>query len=236
MTNPVIVPLDTPDLEATRRLLDALSPSVDHFKVGKQLFTAVGPSAVELVHSYGKRVFLDLKFHDIPNTVQHAAASAAGLGVWMLNVHVAGGSAMLRAGREGAGDEMLLIGVTVLTSLDDDLWTEVHGEGSLAVGDQVSRMARVAEASGLDGVVASPREIARIRDVCGATCQIVTPGVRPSGSDHGDQRRAMTPGQAIAAGADYLVIGRPITQADDPAEATRAILEDVARARGERSA
>ena len=219
MSNPVIVPLDVSDTDATRRLLDALSPSVDHFKIGKQLFTAVGPSVVELVHSYGKRVFLDLKFHDIPNTVQH--------------VHVAGGSAMLRAGREGAGGDMLLIGVTVLTSLDDELWVEVHGEGSLAVGDQVSRMAQVAEASRLDGVVASPREITRIREVCGDAFQIVTPGVRPAGADHGDQRRAMTPGQAIAAGADYLVIGRPITQADDPAAATKAILDDVERARCE---
>jgi orotidine-5'-phosphate decarboxylase len=234
MSNPVIVPLDVPDVDAMRRLLDVLSPSVDQFKVGKQLFTAVGPAAVELVHSYGKRVFLDLKFHDIPNTVQHAATSAAGLGVWMLNVHVAGGSAMMRAGRAGTGGEMLLIGVTVLTSLDDELWAEVHGEGSLAVGDQVSRMAQVAEVSGLDGVVASPREITSIREVCGDGFQIVTPGVRPAGADHGDQRRAMTPGQAIAAGADYLVIGRPITQADDPAAATQAILDDVARARDER--
>jgi orotidine-5'-phosphate decarboxylase len=232
--NPIIVPLDVPDIEAARRSLDALAPFVDHFKVGKQLFTAAGPSAVELVHSYDKRVFLDLKFHDIPNTVQHAAASAAELGVWMLNVHVAGGSAMLRAAREGAGasDRMLLIGVTVLTSVDDDLWTEVHGDGALPITEQAPRMARVAEAAGLDGVVASPREIAAIRACCGANFRIVTPGVRPAGADHGDQRRTMTPGDAVKAGADYLVIGRPITQADDPAEATRAILDEVANARG----
>ena len=236
MSNPIIVPLDVPGMDDARRLLDTLSPWVDRFKVGKQLFTAAGPSVVELVHSYDKRVFLDLKFHDIPNTVQHAAASAAGLGVWMLNVHVAGGSAMLRAGREGAGDEMLLIGVTVLTSLDEALWAEVHGDGALPVGDQVSRMAQVAQASGLDGVVASPREIGRIREACGDAFKIVTPGVRPAGADHGDQRRAMTPGQAIAAGADYLVIGRPITQADDPSEATRTILDDVDSARSERGA
>ncbi len=233
MSNPVIVPLDVPDVDAARRLLDTLSPSVDQFKIGKQLFTAVGPRAVELVHSYDKRVFLDLKFHDIPNTVQQASASADGLGVWMLNVHVAGGSAMLRAGREGAGSRMLLIGVTVLTSLDEDLWAEVHGAGALAIPEQVSRMANVAEAAGLDGVVASPREIASVRAACRDAFRIVTPGVRPAGSDHGDQRRAMTPGEAISAGADYLVIGRPITQADDPSDATRAILDEVGRARSQ---
>lgn len=233
MSNPVIVPLDVPDVDAARRLLDTLSPSVDQFKIGKQLFTAVGPRAVELVHSYDKRVFLDLKFHDIPNTVQQAAASADGLGVWMLNVHVAGGSAMLRAAREGAGSRMLLIGVTVLTSLDEGLWAEIHGGGALAIPEQVSRMAKIAEAAGLDGVVASPREIAGVRAACGDGFRIVTPGVRPAGSDHGDQRRAMTPGEAISAGADYLVIGRPITQADDPSDATRAILDEVGRARSQ---
>ncbi|MBT3269067.1 orotidine-5'-phosphate decarboxylase [Candidatus Poribacteria bacterium] len=235
MSNPIIVPLDVPDADAARRLLDALSPSVDQFKIGKQLFTAVGPRAVDLVHSYDKRVFLDLKYHDIPNTVQQAAASADGLGVWMLNVHVAGGSAMLRAAREGAGRRMLLIGVTVLTSLDDELWTEVHGDGALAIPEQVPRMANVAEAAGLDGVVASPREIASVRTACGDAFRIVTPGVRPAGSDHGDQRRAMTPGEAVSAGADYLVIGRPITQADDPSAAARAVLEEVERARSQRS-
>lgn len=240
VANPIIVPLDVPDTDAARRHLDALAPLVDHFKVGKQLFTAVGPGAVELVHSYGKRVFLDLKFHDIPNTVQQAATSAADLGVWMLNVHVAGGSAMLRAAREGAGaggdGSMLLIGVTVLTSVDDELWTEVHGEGALAISEQAPRMARIAEVAGLDGVVASPHEIRSIRARCGSDLCIVTPGVRPAGADHGDQRRAMTPGDAITAGADYLVIGRPISQADDPASATRAILDEVARARSRKLA
>ncbi len=147
---------------------------------------------------------------------------------------------MVRVAREGGGaggdGSMLLIGVTVLTSVDDELWTEVHGEGALAISEQAPRMARIAEVAGLDGVVASPHEIRSIRARCGSDLCIVTPGVRPAGADHGDQRRAMTPGDAITAGADYLVIGRPISQADDPASATRAILDEVARARSRKLA
>lgn len=233
MTNPIIVPLDVPDRSSERRLLDRLADSVEIVKIGKQLFTSEGPDSVRIAHAYGKRVFLDLKYHDIPNTVAEAVRSAATLGVWMLNVHVSGGGPMVQAARkasDGAGSSPLLIGVTVLTSLDDELWRDVFGDTGRSIESQVVHMARVACQWELDGVIASPQEVAAIRNACGTDPPSVTPGVRPSASGD-DQRRTMTPGDAIRAGADYLVIGRPITEAADPAGATRAILEDIETAR-----
>jgi orotidine-5'-phosphate decarboxylase len=181
-------------------------------------------------------VFLDLKFHDIPNTVAAAVAAAGGLGVWMLNVHASGGPAMLRAAAQAAarGDapeaRPLLLGVTVLTSLEEsDLHAAFGSARSLR--EQVRYLAREAQSAGLDGVVASPREIPDIREVCGPGFLTVTPGVRPALAERGDQRRVMTPGEAIRAGADYVVVGRPILAAGDPVEAARRIADECAAAR-----
>ncbi|MDA1192085.1 MAG: orotidine-5'-phosphate decarboxylase [Candidatus Poribacteria bacterium] len=226
--NPVIVALDVPDLDAARRLLDRLDGQVDYFKIGKELFTATGPESVRLVHSYGKRVFLDLKYHDIPNTVAGAVRSAAGLGVWMLNVHASGGSAMLKAAADAApGGSPHVIGVTVLTSMDDGLWQEAFGGGARSVADQVPVLAKLSKACGLSGVVASPREIVTIREACGDEFLIVTPGVRPEWASMDDQRRAMTPAEAVKRGASYLVIGRPIAAADDPAKAAARVRDEI---------
>lgn len=232
--NPIIIPLDVPTLDEARRQLDRLHSVVEIFKIGKQLFTAEGPETVRLVHSYGKRVFLDLKYHDIPNTVAEACLSAARLGVWMLNLHISGGRVMVTAAREAvqaqdSDSTPLLIGVTVLTSLDAPLWEEVFGQKGRGLSEQVVHMAELAKRWGLNGVVASPQEITGIREGCGSEFLIVTPGVRPRWAAGNDQRRAMTPGEALRAGADYLVIGRPITAASNPLEATHAILDELAR-------
>ena len=236
--NPIIAPLDVPDLDAARARLERLDEAVERFKIGKQLFTAAGPDAVALARSYGKRVFLDLKYHDIPNTVGEAVRSAASIGAWMVNIHVGGGRAMLEAAakavEEFGDDRPLLIGVTVLTSLDDPLWREVYGDGALPVREQVLRMATLAQECGLDGVVASPQEVRPIRERCGPDFLLVTPGVRPGWAASDDQKRTMTPGDAIRAGADYLVIGRPIARASDPLDAARRVLAEIDAARAER--
>ncbi len=229
----IIVPLDAPDLESARRLLERLDGCASVLKVGKELFTAAGPAAVELARRHGARVFLDLKYHDIPNTVAGAVKAAARLGVWMMNVHVSGGRAMMEAAR-GALDSLnlnptpLLIGVTALTSLDERQWREVYGDGAAALDKQAARMARLAVEAGLDGVVASPLELKAVRRAGGSDMVIVTPGVRPIGSDAHDQRRVATPSEAVADGADYLVIGRPIAQSDDPPAAMERILTEIA--------
>jgi len=229
--NPILVALDVESAAKAVALADALRGSVGGFKIGKQLFTAAGPAMVRELTSRGDRVFLDLKFHDIPNTVAGAIQSAVSTGAWMINVHASGGSAMMKAAAESARktaeglsrERPLVIAVTVLTSMD----TAALGEIGVTrpILDQVVHLAKLSQASGLDGVVASPQEVTAIRKACGPDFQIVTPGIRPvdqQGKD--DQARTMTPAEAVQAGATYLVIGRPITGAPDPKSAAETIL------------
>jgi orotidine-5'-phosphate decarboxylase len=225
----LLVALDVETAAEARALADKLRGIVGGFKIGNRLFTSTGPSIVEDFARRGDRVFLDLKFHDIPNTVAGAVASATHLGAWMINVHAAGGVRMMRAAREAAHqaallegrDPPLLVAVTMLTSLDRHEMLEVGFPDD--VGDQVSRLAALAQTAGLDGVVASPQEIALIRQRCGARFTIVTPGVRGPGDVKGDQSRTLTAAEALAAGASYLVVGRPIISAADPRLAAERI-------------
>jgi orotidine-5'-phosphate decarboxylase len=225
----VIVALDFPEPRSALALADRLDPAACALKVGKELFVAAGPDAVRAMVGRGFRIFLDLKFHDIPNTVAGACAAAARLGVWMMNVHAAGGAAMLTAARHAVDEAAeasgarppLLIAVTVLTSLaDDDL--KATGVGDDAAR-QVLRLARLTSDCGLDGVVCSAQEAPALRAALGPRFKLVTPGIRPAGSPAGDQSRIVTPQAAIASGADYLVIGRPITEAPDPVAALASI-------------
>ena len=226
-TSRVIVALDVPALAEAVALARGLAPHAAAVKIGSQLFTAEGPAAVRAMHDLGLRVFLDLKFHDIPNTVAGAIAAARSLGVWMANVHAGGGPAMLKAAAQAAAlspaeQRPLVLGVTVLTSLSEaDIKTTWGTTRSLP--EQVVHLARGAQTAGLDGVVASPHEIGPIRHACGPDFLIVTPGVRPADGTPDDQRRIMTPGEAVAAGADYVVVGRPILAAANPVEAARRI-------------
>src|SRR6185503_1666731 len=232
--NRLIVALDVESLADAERLLDRLQGQVTRFKIGSQLFTAAGPAAVEAMRRRGAEVFLDLKFQDIPNTVAGAAREATRLGVFMFNVHASGGAAMMRAAAEGAAAAAregrvrrpLVIAVSLLTSLDR---AAVQRELRVAssVEGHVLHLCQLARESGLDGCVASPNEIAPIRRLLGGGFTIVTPGVRPAGSDVGDQSRIATPAAAAQAGAHYLVVGRPITAAPDPANAARLILEEI---------
>ncbi len=228
--NPILVALDVESAARAIELADQLRGSVGGFKIGKQLFTAAGPAMVRELTDRGDRVFLDLKFHDIPNTVAGAVQSAVATGAWMVNVHASGGSAMMKAAADAARKTAaalgqprpLVIAVTVLTSMDNEGLAEIGVSRPML--DQVVHLATLAQASGLDGVVASPQEVRAIRSACGADFQIVTPGIRPAdqqGKD--DQARTLTPAQAIAAGSSYLVIGRPITAAPDPRTAAEAI-------------
>jgi orotidine-5'-phosphate decarboxylase len=232
--NPILVALDLPSGGAALALADRLRGTVGGLKVGSQLFTAEGAPLVRTLVEKGDRVFLDLKFHDIPNTVAGAVRAAAGLGVWMVNVHAGGGPGMMRAARRaadeaaspGPGRPPLLIAVTVLTSFAEETLRAVGVDRPIA--EQVGTLAAMAQDAGLDGVVASPQEIGVIRRRCGPEFVIVTPGIRqgpPSPGD--DQVRTMSASEAIAAGANYLVIGRPIARADDPAAAARALAEEV---------
>jgi orotidine-5'-phosphate decarboxylase len=191
-------------------------------KIGLQAFVANGPTIVREVMERGARVFLDLKIHDIPNTAKHAVAEAANLGVAMVTVHASGGETMLRS---CAIDSTLVLGVTVLTSLDDDELQRIGFNGTAL--ENAVRLAKLAQASGLRGVVASPHEVAAIREACGDAMRIVVPGIRPEGNEAGDQRRTTTPAAAIAAGADYIVVGRPITDAKDPRSAALAIIASL---------
>jgi orotidine-5'-phosphate decarboxylase len=233
--NRILVALDVDSRARALALADTLRGAVAGYKIGKQLFTAEGPDMVRALTSRGDRVFLDLKFHDIPNTVAGAVASAVATGAWMVNVHASGGTAMMRAAAaaahaaaEKAGTPRpLVIGVTVLTSMDEAALAEIGT--SRPVLDQVVHLATLARAAGLDGVVASPQELPAIRAACGADFVIVTPGIRPAGSaGTDDQARTLTPAQAVAAGATYLVIGRPITAAADPRAAAEAIAAETA--------
>ena len=233
--NRILVALDVDSSAKALALADTLRGTVAGYKIGKQLFTAEGPDVVRALTARGDRVFLDLKFHDIPNTVAGAVRSAMLTGAWMVNVHASGGSAMMRAAAQAAHDASaktgaarpLVIGVTVLTSMDEAALAEVGT--TRPVIEQVVHLARLAKAAGLDGVVASPQEIAAIREACGPDFHIVTPGIRPAGqSGTDDQARTLTPKEAVAAGATYLVIGRPITAAADPRAAAEAIAADTA--------
>jgi len=234
MRDKLIVALDLPSGNAATRMAERLHGHAGMFKVGSELFTAEGPVPVRYLVTTGHRVFLDLKFHDIPNTVRAAAREAAELGVSMVNVHASGGRKMMEAALEGArsagiggGDEARpkVLAVTILTSLESQDLEELGISG--APVEAVLRLARLAQCAGLDGVVASPREISAIRQACGPGFLIVTPGIRPASAATNDQARIATPASAIAAGADYLVVGRPITGAPDPVAAADAIVAEM---------
>ena len=229
----LIVALDVPRLDEAEKLVKTLSPVVKTFKVGKELFTSAGPQAVEMVRRHGGRVFLDLKFHDIPNTVGSACEAAVRLGVFMLNVHAFGGKSMMfravqsahQAAQESQQTPPLVLGVTVLTSMTDRDLKEV-GVHQL-VSHQVETLAVLAKECGLDGVVASGQEISLIRRAVSGPFLIVTPGVRPIWAAHGDQKRVMTPQEAIDEGADFIVVGRPITQDPEPRKSAEKILKEI---------
>lgn len=222
--SPVIVALDYARARDALALAERLSPADCRLKIGKELFTAEGPAVVRDLHALGFEVFLDLKFHDIPNTVAAAVATAADLGVWMVNVHASGGRRMMVAARErlqAGGYATRLIAVTVLTSMERGDLADIGLD--IEPMEQVRRLAALTADCGLDGVVCSAQEAAPLRTALGQDFLLVTPGIRPADSDAGDQRRIMTPEQAVAAGVSYMVIGRPVTQAADPATALRAI-------------
>ena len=224
----IIVALDMNNVQAAKALAEKLDPAICRLKVGKELFTHCGPQVVEKLQQKNFDVFLDLKFHDIPNTTAKAVGAAASLGVWMVNVHASGGTAMMSAAREELkkfSSPPLLIGVTVLTSMDEQSLQEVGvSREPLA---QVELLASMAKKAGLNGVVSSAREAALIKDVCGNSFLTVTPGIRPENSAANDQKRTMTPAEAIKAGSDYLVVGRPITGAKDPHRACEDIHESI---------
>ncbi len=228
MTHKIIVALDFPDAVSALALVEQLDPALCRLKVGKELFTAAGPELVRALGARGFEVFLDLKFHDIPNTVAAACRAAAGLGVWMINVHASGGRRMMVAAQEALADiprRPLLIAVTVLTSMRAEDLNEVGVADAPA--DQVLRLARLTQACKLNGVVCSAQEAALLRADLGADFRLVTPGIRPAGAAAGDQRRVTTPAEALRSGATDLVIGRPITAAADPLDALKQIQADI---------
>lgn len=226
---PIIVALDFPDAASALTMAEQLSPAQCRVKVGKELFTAAGPQVVEALQEKGFEVFLDLKFHDIPNTAAGAVRSAAELGVWMVNVHAGGGRRMMEACREAlssrAGSVPLLTAVTVLTSLEQEDLQEVGVDIEPMV--QVQRLARLTQECGLDGVVCSAREAKALRSALGEEFLLVTPGIRPADSNPDDQKRILAPQQAIENGSSYLVVGRPITSATEPAQALAAMLQSL---------
>lgn len=228
----IIVPLDFSESGQALELVEKLQPDLCRLKVGNELFTKAGPIFVEKLIAKGFDVFLDLKFHDIPTTVAKACAVAADLGVWMVNVHASGGMHMMSLAREALEKKShhpLLIGVTILTSMNEET---LRGLGlQCSIEDQVMRLAQLSHDAGLDGVVCSAQEVKMLRNQLGKEFKLVTPGIRPGGSDNDDQKRVMTPGQAIEAGSDYLVIGRPITQAADPVQALKDIEKEISVAR-----
>lgn len=237
--NPLLVALDVDRAARARELASMLAGVAGGFKVGSQLFTAEGPDFVRALVDEGHRVFLDLKFHDIPNTVAGAVAAAASLGVWMLNVHASGGTAMMRAAKAAAEHAAatrgtpppIVIAVTVLTSLTSETLAEIGVIGRTA-REQVAELARLVQRAGLDGVVASPQETSLIRATCGPGFAIVTPGIRGGGastSGGDDQQRTLSPAEAVAAGADYIVVGRPIVGAPDPRAAAERIARELGR-------
>jgi len=230
--NPVFCAIDTADFGHAEALVRAVGPVVGGIKLGKEFFAAFGPEGVRRIDAIaGLPLFLDVKYHDIPNTVGGAIAALCRLDPFMVNVHVAGGPAMMRAAADAAASATagaarpLVIGVTVLTSLDDDDLAAVGLRGP--VTERAAAMARLARDCGLDGVVCSPAEIAPIRAACGPGFRLVVPGIRPAGSARGDQKRVLTPAEALSLGADDLVVGRPITAAEDPAAAAQAVVGEL---------
>lgn len=234
-TERLIVALDVPGLKDAEVLLESLGSSVRYYKVGSQLFTSCGPKIVELIKNKGHKVFLDLKYHDIPNTVAKAAQAACELGVDMFNMHAMGGFSMMETAtaavtNSASSDKKqkpVMLGVTVLTSMDEATFQDVLGTPGRSIEEQVLHLARLSQSAGLDGVVASPHEIAMLRKNLGSEFVILTPGIRPSDSSSDDQKRFLTPAQAIKTGADYLVVGRPVTAAKDPAAAADAIMKEI---------
>lgn len=227
----IIVALDYPAAAPALALADRLDPALCRLKVGKELFTSAGPQLLEQFMRRGYEVFLDLKFHDIPNTVAQACRVASGLGVWMVNVHALGGRKMMEAARDAvaqAAKPPRLIAVTVLTSMAQEDLSEIGI--TAAPAEMVLRLARLAKESGLDGVVCSAQEAAQLKRECGAGFCLVTPGIRPAGSAKDDQSRIMTPSEALKNGSDYLVIGRPVTQAPDPLHTLREITQQLGEA------
>lgn len=229
MRERLIVALDVPSAGEAQKLVARIGDAAGIYKVGLQLFTGEGPSIVRDLVSSGRRVFLDLKLHDIPTTVALAVKSAVELGAHMLTVHASGGTAMLRAATEAAAGRMNILAVTVLTSLNDDDMEEIGISGR--VSDQVLRMAALAQRSGCQGIVTSPREALMVRKAMGEGFAIVTPGIRPAGAETNDQQRIATPRQAISNGVSHIVVGRPITHAPDPAKAAEAIIAEMEQAR-----
>jgi orotidine-5'-phosphate decarboxylase len=228
--SPLIVALDYPDLDQALRMADLLDSKVCRVKVGKELFTKEGPKIIEALHRMGFEVFLDLKFHDIPNTTANAVAVAAELGVWMVNVHASGGRKMMEACVNKLStytSPPLLIGVTVLTSMTEADLYEVGIHSSPL--DHVAKLGELAKISGLDGVVCSAHEASFLKQRLGSQFKLVTPGIRPSFSERGDQQRIMTPSEALYAGSDYLVVGRPITQAEKPFDALTMVMQEIAQ-------
>lgn len=222
----LIVAMDFATLDAALELAGKLDPERCRLKVGHQLYTAAGPDALRRLTALGFELFLDLKYHDIPNTVAEACRAAADMGVWMVNVHAAGGPAMLEAAAMAVGTNgPRVVAVTILTSIDAGQYEKI-GYGR-ALADQVVSFAALAQSSGLDGVVCSAHEAGDLRAQCGPGFLLVTPGIRPAGMGRDDQQRVMTPAAARAAGSDYLVIGRPITQADNPAQVVQAIQAEL---------
>ncbi|MEL0227131.1 MAG: orotidine-5'-phosphate decarboxylase [Gammaproteobacteria bacterium] len=208
-------------------IADKLDPNICRLKVGNQLFTSSGPKIVKTLHDKGFEIFLDLKFHDIPNTVYESVRSAANLGVWMINVHASGGSKMLDASKkalEGFDKPPLLVGVTILTSISEEILTEI---GFNNLDKQVMRLTKLAQRSGLDGVVCAASDASKVKQTCGESFLTVTPGIRPKDADLNDQSRTSTPKEAIANGSDFLVIGRPITGSEDPTNALENIYKEV---------
>ncbi|MDC0728129.1 orotidine-5'-phosphate decarboxylase [Phytobacter diazotrophicus] len=224
-SSPVVVALDYDNRDKALAFVDRINPRDCRLKVGKEMFTLFGPELVRDLQQRGFDVFLDLKFHDIPNTAAHAVKAAADLGVWMVNVHASGGARMMTAAKEAllpfGNDAPLLIAVTVLTSMEA---SDLQGLGINATpAEYAERLAGLTQQCGLDGVVCSAQEAVRFKAAFGQQFKLVTPGIRPQGSEVGDQRRIMTPEQALAAGVDYMVIGRPVTQSADPAQTLRDI-------------
>ena len=233
MRNPIIAALDVPDAETALKLAAQIAPAVGAFKIGKELFVAAGPDIVRRVRDTGAAVFLDLKFHDIPNTVAKAVTAAVRLNVQMLTIHPSGGSAMMRAAEKSSQDTAkllglpspLVLGVTVLTSLDNAALGEIGIQPDTA--RQVERLANLAVKAGMRGLVCSPLEIAALRKILPASIQLVTPGIRTGAEEADDQKRTLTPREALQAGANWLVIGRPIYAAENPRAAAEKILESL---------
>ena len=229
--SPVVVALDYNNRDSALAFVDRIDPRDCRLKVGKEMFTLFGPQLVRDLQQRGFDIFLDLKFHDIPNTAAHAVAAAADLGVWMVNVHASGGARMMTAAREAlvpfGKDAPLLIAVTVLTSMEASDLADIGV--TLSPAEHAERLAALTQKCGLEGVVCSAQDTVRFKQAFGRDFKLVTPGLRPQGSAAGDQRRIMTPEQALAAGVDYMVIGRPVTQSDDPAQTLKAINASLKR-------